>query len=122
MCTRTSAAIGLMSMIISGCTGPAEPIERQFENAITTVVAPAMKEALGELRQRTVAIQASGQLIEPGYVVEGHAGWLVGPVWRVSARLSGVSANLAGATQGDAGPDLVYQPTIIEPQSTKPYD
>jgi hypothetical protein len=97
----------LLVVILSpGCAVNTEPIERASNRMIDEVVSPAVQKAVTDLGQRSAALQGQGSLINPGYVMDGYGIVGTGFVWTASVKLDGVSANLAGATQADQGPDV----------------
>ncbi len=99
--------LALLVVILSpGCAVNTEPIERVSNRMIDEVVSPAVQKAVTDLGQRSAALQGQGSLINPGYVMDGYGIVGTGFVWTASVKLDGVSANLAGATQGDQGPDV----------------
>jgi len=98
-----------------------EPLERGFTGLMTEVVKPAVEKAGDELSARTAQLQGQGSLIDPGYEVSGYAGFFQGALYRLEIRAVGVSANLAGAAQADAGqPGSVPPPAIRTPAEIPP--
>jgi len=96
----------LVVVLSPGCAVNTEPIERVSNRMIDEVVSPAIQKAATDLSERSAALQGQGSLINPGYVMDGYGIVGTGFVWTASVKLDGVSANLAGATQGDQGPDV----------------
>ena len=77
------------------------------------VIKPAVNKMTEELSGRTAQLQGQGSLINPGYKVYGYAGMFNGLIFDFNLNATGVSANLAGAAQGDAGqPGPVPPPAI----------
>ncbi len=110
--------LALLVVILSpGCEVNTEPIERASNRMIDEVVSPAVQKAVTDLGQRSAALQGQGSLINPGYVMDGYGIVGTGFVWTASVKLDGVSANLAGATQADQGPDVIPVPPA--PDATK---
>jgi hypothetical protein len=101
----------ILAAMVSGCIGCApntEAMERAVNTLVIEVIRPAVEKAAGELASRSAALQGQGSLINPGYVVEGYAIAGTGAAWTFTIRAEGISANLAGATQADQGPDLEH--------------
>ncbi len=109
-------AVGMVSI---GCQPNTEPIERTANLLVAEVVRPAVEKATTELAQRSAILQGQGSAINPGYVIRGYGVGGTGFVWDATIRLEGVSANIAGATQADQGPDLA-KPAIREPDDVVP--
>jgi len=87
-----------------GCLKPdLNPIERSINTLVKEVIAPAVAKAGEELSARTAQLQGQGSLINPGYTVEGFASAGPATTFKFTIRAEGVSANLAGAEQADAG-------------------
>lgn len=91
---------------VVGCQANVEPLERTANRMIDEVVKPAVAKATEELATRSAQLSGQGSAINPGYVIDGYGVFGSGIVYRATIRLDGVSANLAGATQSDQGPDL----------------
>lgn len=105
-------AILLQSCIV-GCQPNAEPLERSANLVVTEVVKPVMAKAIGELSQRTAQLTAQGSLINPGYRVRGYASFGTGVTYDFELNVVGVSANVAGATQADAGQEATVPPPVV---------
>ena len=106
------AGIGIALAFVAvqfGCQPNSEPIERFGNTMVTEVVKPAVEKATAELAQRSAMLQGQGSLINPGYNMKGFGIVGTGFVWDATIQLEGVSANLAGATQADQGPDLMNE-------------
>jgi hypothetical protein len=105
-----------------GCIKPdMEPIERGANKMTTEVIKPAVQKMTEELSGRTAQLQGQGSLINPGYRVYGWAGMFNGFMFEFNLNATGVSANLAGAAQGDAGQAGTVLPPAIRlhrPQRT----
>jgi hypothetical protein len=96
--------------LMVGCQPDMEPIERSANLMIKEVVRPAIEKAADELTTRTSQYQGQGSLINPGYRVRGHGVWGTGVLFDFELNAVGLSANIAGATQQDAG-----QPASVDP-------
>ncbi|HUW83628.1 MAG TPA: hypothetical protein VMZ31_12620 [Phycisphaerae bacterium] len=96
-----------------GCTTGQEPIERSLVLVMEKVVAPAVAKVDAETIARVGQVQGQGSFINPGLQTEGFGIVGTGVVWRGTIRAIGVSANIAGAAQGDraADPPFIVQPT-----------
>ena len=112
MLTLLTLMLAVM-VLTTGCQPNMEPVERAANTLMTEVVRPAVEKAGAELSQRSAQLQGQGSAINPGYVLDGYGIVGTGFVWKATIRLDGVSANLAGATQGDQGTDL--KPANKEP-------
>lgn len=93
---------------IGGCSifkPNVEPIERTVNTVMTEVVKPTLAKAAEELSQQTAQMQGQGSLINPGYKMVVRSGW--GPSFYMETELhtTGVSANIAAATQAAADPN-----------------
>ena len=98
-----------------GCLKPdLNPIERSINTLVKEVIAPAVAKAGEELSARTAQLQGQGSLINPGYTVEGFASAGPATTFKFTIRAEGVSANLGGAAQGDAG-----QPGAVPPPAMR---
>lgn len=106
----------------TGCLKPdMNPIERSITTVVKEVVAPAVAKITEELSARTAQLQGQGSLINPGYVVEGFTTVGPGVHFKFSIAATGVSANLAAATQADAGQaGSVLPPANRRQQETVP--
>lgn len=89
-----------------GCNPGTEQIERGKDQVVKEVIAPAVQKITSEVATRNAQLQGQGSLINPGYRIKGFAGFGPMAVWDFEINTTGVSANIAGATQGDQGPDL----------------
>ena len=89
-----------LAWALVGCQPNLEPMERVANTIITQVVNPAVTKAGEELATESASLHGSGQLINPGYVMDGYGIVGTGFVWRATIRLEGASANLSAATQG----------------------
>lgn len=112
--------IVLAMFMLDGCgVGPNQSdILTQVSDGIgqtmTEVVGPAIKEGLAELGARTMTLQGSGAVADPGYEIDGYAGYFMGAHWKVTIRAVGINAELTGALQTDSDtPTAPKQP--IEP-------
>jgi hypothetical protein len=101
-----SVILALFSIGGAGCAANTEAIERAKTDAMTTLVQPAVKQGLEQLGQRSAQLQGQGSLINPGYRTSGFGGVGTFFVWDARVNLEGASANIAGATQADQGPDV----------------
>jgi len=110
--------LGWLGVSVVGCAPDTEPIERAANKLVTTVVDPAVKEAMKDLKTRNAALQGQGSLINPGYEVDGYGIFGTGIVYKFTVRIIGASANLAGATQADQGPDLQSPVATTQPAVT----
>lgn len=119
----------LLGFCLTACAPNTEPIERATNTIVKEVVKPAVEKATAELTARTSQVQGQGSLINPGYHVRGIAGFGPMAVWSFEIGTDGVSANVAAATQSDAGqaasvkPPVergVGQPPAAPPKSTTP--
>jgi len=106
--------------ILCGCQANTEPIERATNTAISEVVKPAIEKLTAELSSRSAQLQGQGSLINPGYTVRGHAGFGPTAYWEFTIQAEGVSANIAGATQADAGQAGTVPPPAIRNPETQP--
>jgi hypothetical protein len=85
----------------TGCLSAGrEPIERGINTVVTQVIAPAVAKCAEELRASTAQLQGQGSLINPGYVIKGFATAGPATTFEFEIHAVGVSANIAGATQG----------------------
>jgi len=110
-----TAIMACVSVWHAGCLKPdLNPIERGISTMMVEVVKPAVMKAGEELSARTAQLQGQGSLINPGYTVEGFASAGPATTFKFTIRAEGVSANLAGAAQGDAG-----QPGSVQPPATR---
>ncbi len=103
-----------------GCQPNVEPIERGASTLMLEVVKPAVSKAADELSARTAQLQGQGSLINPGYVVDGFANFGPGVSYRFSIATVGVSANISGATQADAGQAGTVPPPVMREPAAKP--
>ena len=104
-----------------GCLKPdLNPIERSINTLVKEVIAPAVAKAGEELSARTAQLQGQGSLINPGYTVEGFASAGPATTFKFTIRAEGVSANLAGAGQADAGQTGSVPPPAIRKEAEKP--
>jgi hypothetical protein len=104
----------LVLALLVGCQPNTEPVERAANKAFDEVIGPAVGKAAEELSSRTAQLQGQGSLINPGYVVAGYGVLGTGVVYEVRIRAEGLSANVAGATQADAG-----QPGTVDPPAVR---
>ena len=111
-------AVAFITVCNVGCQPNMEPIERGANTLIVEVVKPAVEKASAELTARTAQYQGQGSLINPGYVVEGHGVFGPGVAYRFSIRTEGVSANVTGATQQDAGQAAVMPAPAMRDAAT----
>jgi len=102
------------------CAPNTEPIERATNTIVKEVVKPAVEKATAELTGRTAQLQGQGSLINPGYHVRGIAGFGPMAVWSFEIGTDGVSANVAAATQSDAGQAATIKPPIERGAATTP--
>jgi len=107
--------LALTALALTGCQPNMDPIERATNTIVKEVVKPAVEKATAELTARTSQVQGQGSLINPGYHVRGIAGFGPMAVWSFEIGTDGVSANIAGATQADAG----QAATILAPAVRK---
>lgn len=109
--TGASLAVALFVVALPGCQPNAEPIER-MGNQLSGVMQSALSKAATELSARTSQMQGQGSLINPGY--EGTIVGGVGPTFFSTFALhtTGVSANVSGATQSDAGQAGTVAPPV----------
>lgn len=110
----------ILMLCLVGCQANTEPIERASNTIVKEVIQPAVAKAVGELSTRTAQLQGQGSLINPGYNIEGFANFGPGVAYRFNIRVDGVSANIAGATQADAGQAGVVPPPAIRKPETQP--
>ena len=105
---------GWLVLLGAGCIKPdMEPIERGANRMTTEVIKPAVAKMTEELSGRTAQLQGQGSLINPGYEIEGYAGMFNGMIFDFRLNATGVSANLAGAAQGDAGQLGTVPPPVM---------
>lgn len=103
-----------------GCTPNTEPIERGANAMIAGVVKPAMAKAADELSARTAQFQGQGSLVNPGYRVRGWGALGTGVWYDFEVNAVGVSANVAGATQQDAGQEGSVPPPALREEPVAP--
>ena len=113
-------AIVFLGVAVIGCQPNVEPIERGASTLMLEVVKPAVSKAADELSARTAQLQGQGSLINPGYVVDGFANFGPGVAYRFSIATVGVSANISGATQADAGQAGSVPPPAMRQAPTQP--
>jgi len=116
VCAVVLACVGLLA---AGCAPNTEPIERAANAAIDKVIAPVVQKAGEELTSRTAQFQGQGSLINPGYKISGFGILGTGVVYDLTIKADGFSANVAGATQQDAGQPATVQPPVNRP-ATQP--
>ena len=100
--------LSLVGCLNTGCSvfnkqPQLEPIQNSVAMFTTEVIKPAMEKIAAETSARTAQLQGQGSLINPGYQISGFAGLFQGIHYNLAINTVGVSANLAGATQADAG-------------------
>lgn len=95
-----------------------EPLERGITTMTESIVKPAVTKMADELSARTAQLQGQGSLINPGYKVTGYAGLFNGAMFDFTLTVVGVSANLAGAGQADAGQPATVPPPVIRGGTT----
>lgn len=103
-----------------GCQPNTEPIERAMTQALQNVIAPAVQKAASELSTRTAQLQGQGSLINPGYTAKGFVNFGPGVSYQMSLNADGVSANVSGATQADAGQAGTVPPPAVREKRTEP--
>lgn len=112
-----SAALLLFpGCLVGGCQlfeADTEPIERAVSMMMADVVGPAVAKAADELSTRSAMLQGQGSVIDPGYRVDFAGGMFNGVQGHFVIRLVGVSGNLAGAAQGDAGQAGSVPPPVM---------
>jgi len=113
---------GLACLLICnlGCAPDTEPIERGANAMIDGVVKPAVAKAADELSARTAQYQGQGSLINPGYRIQGHGVFGTGVVYNFEVNAVGVSANVSGATQQDAGQEGSVPPPALREEPVAP--
>lgn len=123
----TFLLIPFLLPLLAGCQPNTEPIERATNTIVKEVVQPAVSKLTAELSSRSAQLQGQGSLINPGYTVRGHAGFGPTAHWEFTIQAEGVSANIAGATQADAGqagtvepPANREKPNGVQPAKTEP--
>lgn len=87
----------------AGCAPNTTEAERAWMFVATNVIQPVAEKAIAETSTRTATIQAGAQVINPGYRVEVDGYLVQGFKGLVSVRLEGVSGQITGHAQGDAG-------------------
>lgn len=100
-----NVALALCAMLAaaSGCMDKATELERFSDSVMGTVIAPAIEKAIAETSTRTAALSGGAQAIEPGYEV--HARGMIGTGFdgTVTVKVIGVSGQVDGHIQTDAG-------------------
>lgn len=110
-----------LGVAVIGCQPDLEPIERGTNAMIDKVVSPAIEKASAELTARTAQYQGQGSLINPGYRIQGYAGFGPCVLYNFEINAVGVSGNVAGATQQDAGQaGSVPPPAMRDTQPNEP--
>ncbi len=115
------ACIGLL-VLATGCAPNTEPLERASNQMVSDVVKPAIDKAVDELSTRTAQLSGQGSLINPGYRVQGHGIFGTGVTYNFEINAVGVSANVAGATQADAGQAASLKPPAATQPGREPGD
>lgn len=117
---------------VAGCAPATTELERAWNDLNQQVIAPAVQKAMQETATRAATMQAGAQVIEPGYsvVVDGFFG--TGVHASTTVRLVGVSGQITGHVQADAGqpasvpppvqretgpptPAVITEPSVAEP-------
>ena len=83
-------------------------IDKTSELTIKEVVRPVIDKVATEAATRNFQLQGQGSAINPGMIVDGYLVFGTGAVYQFRIKSDGLSANMAGATQGDQGPDLSH--------------
>ncbi|MFA5864489.1 MAG: hypothetical protein WC975_07350 [Phycisphaerae bacterium] len=86
-------------------------VDKTAELTIREVVRPVIDKVAAEAATRNFQLQGQGSAINPGLVVDGYLVFGTGAVYQFRIKSDGLSANMAGATQGDQGPDLSHTTT-----------
>lgn len=118
----TLAAVSLLgsgSCLMTGCISTGG-IEGGMNQMIHEVIKPAVEKMAGELSARTAQLQGQGSLINPGYEISGFVS--VGPAatFQFTLQAIGVSANLTGAAQADAGQAGTVPPPVMRDETPEP--
>lgn len=116
----------------AGCQSQATEVERAWTFVGERIIGPAVVKAIEETSTRTATLQGGAQVIEPGYSVDFEGFWVTGLKGRAVVRTVGVSGQITGHAQGDAGQAATVDPpvhretkptgVITTPQAMKPED
>ena len=107
---------------LMGTTGCAfgGSIEKGMTLMVKEVIGPAVQKASEELSARTAQVQGQGSFINPGYEISGFASAGPAVTFTFTMNAVGVSANLAGAAQADAGQAGTVLPPVQRPGRLHP--
>ena len=96
-----SAVVIIICAVLSpACAPNQEPLERVKADVLERIIAPAVENGIAQLGSSTAQLQGQGSMINPGYRSRGYGIIGTGIVWDGTIEVVGVSANIAGATQG----------------------
>jgi hypothetical protein len=109
----TLATSGLLGSCTTGCAPQTTELERAWTTINQEVIGPAVTKAMEETSTRTSTLQASAQANNPGYEVEVLALFGTGIHAKTVVRLVGVSGQISGHAQADAGQPGVVPPPVI---------
>jgi len=113
--TLLLTAFGLLptSCIVSGCQSQATEAERAWTFIAQDVIKPVAEKAIEETSTRTATLQGGAQVINPGYSVDLEGFWCTGFKGLAVVRLEGVSGQITGHAQGDAGQAATVPPPVV---------
>lgn len=104
----------------TGCAPETTELERAWTSLNQDIIAPAVTKAIEETSTRTATLQGGAQGIEPGYEVDVFGFFGTGIHSKVMVRLVGVSGQLTGHVQADAGQAGSVPPPVVRTEAIKP--
>lgn len=110
----------LAECCLTNCAPQATELERQFTVLTQDVIRPAVEKALAETSTRTATLQGGGQLINPGYEITVDGFFGTGVHAKTLVTVVGVSGQLVGHAQGDAGQAGAVPPPVMRDTTPEP--